>query len=140
MAHALTSMIEGDLPFLDRIRIGVENHFDLVAQNRKLPFFIINEIFANEERRETCREIFMPIILNELKSLQESIEEETAKGTIRSITAIDLFMSIISLNVFVFIASPIIQMISKNEEEEYNKFLKQRKMENAEMILSRLRI
>lgn len=140
MASTFTSMMNEDLPFMDRISKGVEKHFDLVAQNKKLPIFIISEVLGNEERREACREIFLPVIQDELSRLQVSIDKEISKGSIQKITAINLLMSIVSLNVFVFIATPVLRMMTGNSEAEYNKFLADRKKENIETILSRLRI
>lgn len=137
IAETFISKFDDNRPFTEQIKNGVEYHFDILYKNRKLPIFIINEIFANEERRETCREIFLPVIQKELGKLQSRIDKEVALGTIRKVSAIDLFMSIISLNVFVIIAMPVLQILTVNNED-FELFLQKRKKENVEVILSRL--
>lgn len=42
--------------------------------------------------------------------LDRSLQEEIKKGTIRPVKAEDLMVSAISLNIFVFVANPLIQL------------------------------
>ena len=69
----------------------------------------------------------------------QSIDEEVAKGTIRHIEPFDLLLSVISLNAFVFLAHPIVDMITNGDEKVCEDFLEHRKKENIELIISRLR-
>ena len=66
--------------------------------------------------------------------------EEIKKGTIRPVKAEDLMVSAISLNIFVFVANPLIQLFVEEKGEEYHQYMERRKQENVEIILSRLRI
>lgn len=140
IAQSFISKFDDDLPFAEQLKQAVENHFDLISSNRRLPVFIINEVFANEERRETCRNIFLPIIQNEMTRIQARIDREVAAGNIRKISAIDLFMSLISLNVFTFVMTPVVKILTNEDEAEYERFLLNRKRENVETILSRISI
>jgi hypothetical protein len=49
-------------------------------------------------------------------------------------------VSAISLNIFVFVANPLIQLFVEEKGEEYHQYMERRKQENVEIILSRLRI
>lgn len=40
----LSAIGDGNLPLEERIRQGVERHFDFIAANRDLPRFIVNEV------------------------------------------------------------------------------------------------
>ena len=140
IGRSFTSKFDDDLPFAEQLKHAIENHFDLIASNRRLPVFIINEIFANEERRETCRNIFLPIIQGEMTRMQARIDREVAAGNIRKISAVDLFMSIISLNVFTFVVTPVLKILTNEDEADYERFLLNRKKENVETILSRISI
>ena len=53
---------------------------------------------------------------------------------------ISLMVSAISLNIFVFVANPLIQLFVEEKGEEYHQYMERRKQENVEIILSRLRI
>lgn len=140
IATSFTSIVDDDLPFLDKVIKSVETHFNFLAENPKLPFFVVSEIVANKERKETCRKMFLPVISATLERLSKSVNEEVAKGTIRPIEPFDLIMSIVSLNACVFLAHPIIDMITHENEEACKEFLEHRKQENVEMILSRLKL
>lgn len=139
LANSFRSLVDDDLPFFDKIKASVEIHFDMLAQNPRLPLFIIKEILGNKQREDTCREAILPNIKETLGKLTEAVEKEIEKGTIRPISPIDLVMSVISLNMFVFVAKPMIELIIDGDNAEYKAFLEHRKKENVEVILSRLR-
>ena len=71
--------------------------------------------------------------------LDRSLQEEIKKGTIRPVKAEDLMVSAISLNIFVFVANPLIQLFVEEKGEEYHQYMERRKQENVEIILSRLK-
>ena len=43
------------LPLLERLKEGIEPHFDFIAANPDLPRFIVNEVFSRPERYEAMR-------------------------------------------------------------------------------------
>lgn len=139
LAYSFRSLVDDDLPFFDKIKAGIELHFDILAQNPKLPLFIFKEILGNEQREDTCREVILPNISVTLEKITEAVEKEIEKGTIRPVNPIDLMMSIISLNMFVFVAEPMIKLIINGGDAQYKALLERRKKENVEIILSRLR-
>ena len=51
-----------------------------------------------------------------------------------------LMYDIVSMNVVVFVMQPVIGEVIEVEGKQYADFLKQRKAENVETILSRLRV
>ena len=48
--------------------------------------------------------------------LDRSLQEEIKKGTIRPVKAEDLMVSAISLNIFVFVANPLIQLFVEEKK------------------------
>ena len=40
---SFTSAFNQDLPFLEKIKLSVENHFDFIGTNPKIPMFIMRE-------------------------------------------------------------------------------------------------
>lgn len=139
LAGSFTSKIDPNLSLKETVRISIEAHFDILVENPTLPLFIYREIFANENGEDVCRQTLLPNFKVAIHSLEKLIDEEMAKGTIRPISAIDLMTSAIALNVFVFIAHPMIKLLLEEKGEDYQEFLARRKKENVEIILSRLR-
>ena len=51
MSHSMFAIMgDPSLPIVERIKGGIEAHFDFVAQNPLLPRFVINEIISRPER------------------------------------------------------------------------------------------
>ncbi|MDR1458727.1 MAG: TetR/AcrR family transcriptional regulator [Bacteroidales bacterium] len=140
LIFSLLSVISQDLPFMDKVKAGIEAHFDCIANNPQLPFFIINEFLTNSERVKTVRPVLKPIIAKIYSAFETDIQKEIANGKIRPITPANLIYDIVSLNICSFIAQPLASQMLDLSNEEYQGFIHQRKAENVETILSRLRV
>lgn len=133
--------IMGDplLPIVERLKGGIEAHFDFVAKNPLLPRFIINEIILRPERYKVLYKRVGAIIDNVYRGLQFEIDREAERGEIERIDIKMLFISIMSLNVFTFIAYPFIEPLMGELMADRERFLAQRKAENVETILRRIK-
>lgn len=141
LRNIVLGAIEGsNLPLKDRIRQGVERHFDFIAANRELPRFIVNEVYAHPERVETMEMNIQNIAGDVLNNLQCEINEYARHGHCRPVDARMLLIDIISLNIFPFMAAPIIKEVIGNSNGGYDDFLAMRKKENVETILRKLEI
>ena len=139
LADTFLSRVDESLPFLEKVKCSIEAHFDLLAANPDLPLFIYREILVNESGKEVCRKTLFPNFLLAVKLLDRSLQEEIARGTVRPVKAEDLMISVVSLNIFVFVANPLIHLFLEEKGEEYHQYMERRKQENVEIILSRLR-
>lgn len=136
----LSAIGDSNLPLEDRIRQGVERHFDFISANRDLPRFIVNEVLTGPEIVRTIGTSIQNIVNNVLSNLQHEIDEYAAKGLCLHIDARMLLIDIVSLNVFPFMAAPIVQGAIGDSYESYDEFLALRKKENVETILRKLKI
>lgn len=131
---------DSSLPLAERIRQGVEQHFDFIAANPSLPRFIINEVYAHPERLRIMETSVQAIASRLLGGLQSEIDESAARGLSRPADALMLLVDIISLNLFPVMAAPIVGSIIGGTYESYDAFLAARKQENVETILKKLNI
>lgn len=131
---------DSSLPLAERIRQGVEQHFDFIAANPSLPRFIINEVYAHPERLRIMETSVQGIASRLLGGLQSEIDESAARGLSRPADALMLLVDIISLNLFPVMATPIVGSIIGGTYESYDAFLAARKQENVETILKKLNI
>ncbi len=136
----LSAIGDDDLPLEDRIRQGVERHFDFIASNRNLPRFIINEVCTHPERVKIISEGLRKMVNGLLDNLQREIDEYAGRGLCERIDARVLMIDIVSLNVFPLMAAPMLQEIVGNPIGDANAFLEMRKRENVETILRKLKI
>ena len=72
--------------------------------------------------------------------LENQISEEVANGTIKPIKADQLFINILSLNIFPFIAAPLFKGFLNLSNEEYQLMLENRKTEVAEFIINAIKV
>lgn len=140
LSESLLATIGKDRPFLDCLKGGVEAHFDFIASNPQLPHFIFNELIQNPSRLEKCKPLIAPVLAAVYNTMKIGIAKSVKEGIIRDIDPMHLMYDIVSMNVVVFVMQPVIGEVIEVEGKQYADFLKQRKAENVETILSRLRV
>jgi AcrR family transcriptional regulator len=141
--QTLSQMFEGiseqHLSFTETIRLFVGCQFDFMAQNPRLPLFVMNEIISNKKNLNLVVEIVKPKIMEILDMLQKKLDDEVEKGGIRPVKFIHLIMNVISMNVFTFLALPLLGVISPDYDETTKKFLlNERREANIQFILKAL--
>lgn len=120
----------------DCLRQGIDKHYEFVRANPDLPRFMATEVFNNPELQAQIQEKITGIAGTVVGRLQSKIDSEAAKGNCRQISAIEIMMDIISLNVFPVLAAP---MIGRIVGENIDSILEIRKQSNIETILRKIR-
>ncbi|MDR0756482.1 MAG: TetR/AcrR family transcriptional regulator [Tannerella sp.] len=140
LQESLSMLIQNsDLPLLERIKIGMETHFDFIAANPELPRFVINELIYKPKRREMFASLLKKSARKLLDGMQQEIDREVARGAILPIDAATLLLDAASLNVFIFAALPILRIFIIPPGMNEKDFLEMRKKENVEVIMRRLK-
>lgn len=134
----LNAIGNSELPLKERLIQGVENHFDFIAANPQLPRFIFNELHIHPGRIAIIEYKLLKISNDMLENLQKDIDEEASRGNCTSTNARMLLLDIVSLNIFPFVASPVVNIFMKTAGMSYEDFMKQRKAENVKTILRKL--
>lgn len=126
------------LPLTERIKEAVSVHFDFIIDNPDLPRFLINEVLPNKERFKVLKSK-IDNVLHSVEQLQKEVNEAALKGEVAQFNIINLFQTILSLNIF----SSIMPLFMENMIEENNfntkEFLAMRKAENIETIMRRIK-
>ena len=129
----------GDMPLMERVKRGVEQHFDFIAANPNLPRFVIQEIYSHPERHEIMRSQVLTITKDWLCDLQRHIDESAATKATEWIDARMLLLDIVSLNLFSFIGYPFVSLMFDGLVTDKKVFFEKRKAENVELIMRRLK-
>ena len=135
----LTAIGQSGLPLQERLSDAIGRHFDFIAANPDLPRFVVNEIVSRPERYDTMRVRIRKIADPLMRDLQQELDESAEQGLTEPIDARILLLDIISLNVFSFIAYPILEPVLGDLTADRDRFFALRKEENIEIILRRLR-
>ena len=135
----LDTVANSDMSLEDKIRNVIERHLDFVAANPNLPRFLVGEVFAYPERAKVLTEKIKQFAPRMIAELQRQIDEAAANGIFRKVDARMLIIDIVSLNIFSYMASPLINAVLDNCMEDSERFLAQRKKENFDTIMRKLK-
>ncbi len=130
---------EENIPFEEKLKKSIEAHFNILIENPKLPFLLFNELTTNPKRLDSIKETLGSIPLEIVGKIHNEFQSEIEKGNIRPMNMVDFFITVASLNVFLFIAKPIISEIFCLSDKDYIEFLELRKQENIRIILNSLK-
>lgn len=138
----LKDLLDGNrqsLTFEEKIREIIEGHFNMLIKNPQLPLFLFNELIMNEKRLEILRENLDENHSEVYRKFENELNREIEKGNIRQTTLLDLILTTFSLNVMLFIISPILKKTFINDETRYREFVDHRREENVRIILLSLK-
>lgn len=135
----LTAFGNSQLPLLERLKDGILRHFDFLMENPDLPRFIVNEVFSRPERYDIMRGSISRLADSLMQSVQKELDESAARGEIVVMDVRMLMLDIICLNVFPFIAYPVIEPIFGSIAADRSQFFEIRKAENIEVIMRRIK-
>ncbi|CAM4120655.1 TetR/AcrR family transcriptional regulator [Gillisia limnaea] len=137
LAPQLNRVLNDDSELFDKIRNFTNNYISFVIQHPYLPNFVIQELNKNPDFIGKLRtEKDFPTI----DKFKIQVEEAIARGIIKPIRAEQLFINTISLNIFPFIAAPLLQGLINVEEKEYRELMERRKAEVADFIINSIRL
>lgn len=136
----LATLYNSDLPLFEKIRAVIIRHLDFIGDNPELPQFLIREVYSNHDRIKHFVETISINAKISIAKLQSEINEAASHNKCRKVNAEMLILDIISLNIFSFLAQPIVEKAFNNLFSDKERFLKERKKENIETIMRKLKI
>ena len=128
-----------NLSLEEKLHRIIDSHIDFVSENPQLPGFLVREIFNNSERFEILKvrfETFAPLII---QNLQKELDKGNEEGKYKKTDARMLLIDIISLNIFPYMASPLINSILTGFMADKDNFKELRKKENFETIMRKIK-
>lgn len=131
---------EEETVFEKKIEKLIFNHFEMLEKNPQMPLLIVREIMSKNSLLLQLREEIELLPRKIFESLDTQMKELVKQGKIKDITVFDLFFTALSLNVSAFILSPLAFEILDVPKEIRDTFIKKRKYENVNIILSYLKI
>ena len=136
LAPQLNAVLNDDSSIENKIRNFSSNYISFIEQHPYLPNFIIQELNRNPR--------FMLKLKGNngfpnLEKFKKQVDVEVANGVIKMIKAEQLFINILALNVFPFIAKPLIQNLIDADESDFQHIIEERKTEVADFIINSIK-
>lgn len=122
----------------DRIRRGMEAHFDYLNSHRGLPVFFVTTLHSRPDAFKEAIAMIRGAAAERVAAFQRDLDEAHAKGEIVKLNSSDLIGDIASLNLFPFIAYPLTMAVAGYSPERLDEYLDSRKRENIETIMRRI--
>ena len=133
LAPQLKKVLNSDDSLNDKIKNFTKNYISFTIKHPYLPNFIINELNRNPEFvQKLTSEKHFPTITKFKQQVTENVEN----GTIKPIKAEQLLIHILALNIFPFIASPLLKGFLTVNDEEYKQLLEERTTEVSNFIIN----
>ena len=136
----LDSISLENLSLEEKLKRIIDSHIDFVSENPELPGFLVREIFNNPERFEILKarfETFAPLLI---QNLQKELDKGYEEGIYKKTDARMLLIDIISLNIFPYMAAPLINSILRGYMNDKEDFKELRKNENLETIKRKIKV
>ena len=135
----ILEMDERGESFEETIRRIVDVHYRILQDEPRLPFLLFNELTTNPGRIAAIRDRLGGLAERTLAGVDRRLKIEIAEGRIRPISLIDLVLNIVSVNVALFIARPVLISALGISEEEVARMAERRRLENADFVLKGIR-
>ena len=136
----LDSLTKSHLPLFEKLQEAIICHLDFINANSNLPLFFIREVYSNPERMKLMATALQTHAKKSISNLQAEIDELAERGECRRVDARMLLIDIVSLNIFSFIAQPVMETVFSDLFSDKERFLELRKRENTDTIMRKLKI
>jgi AcrR family transcriptional regulator len=136
LVSQLKEGLNSDLGLIEKIDFFVDKYIGLLETNPYLPLFVINEISKDQDR--FIDKLKHMQVYPEASSMVGLMLQAMEDGKIKKYHPFHLFMNVMSLSVFPFIAKPMLVTITGIGEEEWKELMKDRKEEVKRFIFNAL--
>lgn len=128
-----------DLAFADLVSARTSRLFDLMAENRRLPFMFLSEFVINPEQRLSLKDTMVTLCAEAVSRLEAMIATEVESGRIRPTGTMDITLNMFSLVVTFFVVLPFLEEMGFVTDDNREEFIAQRKQEIIRTIIGSLR-
>jgi len=133
----IRDILNAEMPLFEKIEFFVDNYLSLLLENMYMPVFIINEMNQNPRR-------FVKTLSDKLRFKPDvfisQIKKAVKNRLIKPVDPGQLFINLISMCVFPFVARPMIMGTFGMSEDAFIKFIKKRKQEIPKFIIDSIKI
>jgi len=136
LAPQLNAILNDDSTVEDKVKNFTSNYISFIIKHPYLPNFIIQELNRNQDFIFKLKD---NKDFPNLEKFKKQVDEEVNKGIIKPISGEQLFINIMALNIFPFIAKPLIMAFANADNKAYMQLMEDRKTEVANFIINSIK-
>ena len=137
LVNGLKSAFVEDVPVEEKIAVFIDHYISTLIENPHMPLFVVSEISRNPDafiEKLKSKEHFSvanTMVLSFISDLNRQYGEDK--------NAIHLFINILSLCVFPFIAKPMLEALTEMDKDTWKVLMETRKEEVKKFVFAALR-
>ncbi len=132
----LNDIPQGDISFEDFVSRIIDTQIEFLQDNINIPFLIIGELRNNSEAIELIQSSYVEVFKEIRGKVQTFLDAKRENGELGEVVAEQLFLDILSLNVFPFMTQTFFSKIWGMDQEEQRLFLAKRKEHIKKVIIA----
>ncbi|MEN8885942.1 MAG: TetR/AcrR family transcriptional regulator [Winogradskyella sp.] len=136
LAPQLSAVLNDDSSIENKIKNFTSNYVSFIIKHPYLPNFIIQELNRNPEFILKLKE---NKDFPNLEKFKIQLTKDVSDGIIKPISAEQLFINILALNIFPFVAKPLIMAFTNTDNKSYNRLMENRKTEVSNFIINSIK-
>ncbi|WP_310993072.1 TetR/AcrR family transcriptional regulator [Aequorivita marina] len=136
LAPQLNSVLNDDSSIEEKVKNFTSNYISFISKHPYLPNFIIHEMNRNPKFFKKIQE---SAAFPSLDKFNNQVAAEVKKGILKPIDGEQLFINLISLNIFPFIAKPLIKGFFEIEDKAFNQLMEERKVAVSDFIINSIK-
>lgn len=133
------SILDSEMNFFDKIQKTVDQYIDTLKKSPTIPTFVFGELARNPETiLERVKNNHG--LIGALAAVDRVTNAEIERGTIRKIEPVELWINVISLAVFPFVARPMITSVGAVDDRMFDRWIESRKKSITQFIIDSIKI
>lgn len=136
MVSRILSILELEIPLDEKIDLVVDQYMGMLLKNPSMPRFVLNNLNKNPD--QFIARHFKKEVKDAFAEFAVSVQKEAGEGRIREIDARHLFMNILAMIIFPFVARPLIQVVFGADNAEFKELMAERKTHIKQFIKAAL--
>jgi AcrR family transcriptional regulator len=137
LAPQLNKILNDQNSLFDKIRNFTESYITFIIKHPYLPNFIIQELNRNPD---FIKKLVSEKSFPNLNKFRQQVEKDIEDKLIKPIDSEQLFINIIALNLFPFLAAPLLKGFLQISDTNYKNLLEKRKIEVADFIIDSIKL
>lgn len=137
VAPQINKILNDDSTIKEKVRGFTYNYISFMAKHPYLPNFIVQELNRNPKFFEKLQK---NAAFPSLEKFEKQVAAEVAQGILKPVDGKQLFINILALNVFPFVATPLIKGLIRINEQEFKTLMEERKAMVSEFIIDAITI
>lgn len=137
LAPQLNSILNDNSTIEVKIKNFTSSYISFIMKHPYLPSFILQELNRNPE---FAKKLQNNQNFPNLEKFKYQVNTEIEKGILKPIKGEQLFINILALSIFPFVATPLIKIFLKSSDKEYKQLMKNRKIEVSDFIINSIKV